>query len=573
MSHLIVMSVGPVQEFITAARRTRDLWFGSYLLSEISKAVAKYVRDSGGGLIFPHPEADLQAASDLNVANVILAELASGDPKKLAQGAKETARNRWLEFAEEARRKAQGAVWAHIWNDQVEDVIEFYAAWVERTSNYKADRIRLMRLLAGRKNCRDFLPARGRAGVPKSSLDGRRESVLKPPEKWPRRLRARLRIKEGEQLDVVGLVKRVAGGERPYPSVSRIAADPWIRGNKDKAAFKDVFAACRRLGDVVHKLDQEKFPQYRDFPFEGTVVYRSRHREWLKETELREGDLEPLREALRNLPEPEPYLAVLVADGDRMGATISRLDTPEMNRAFSQTLADFAADAKPIVEGHNGVLVYAGGDDVLAFVPLDKCLACARQLHDEFGRKLNDYRDEDGNSPTLSVGIAIGHFMEDLENLLEYGRMAEKTAKRPDRNGLAIHLHKRGGAPVSIRDSWKRDPDKRLSLFAEMFERDEIPGGLPYELRDMGMLYDAWPSNTAEEKKAIADAIQRDLLRLLAKKQPTAGKVRGRLQPYIAGFTPSRLRLLADELLVARQIGCSVRQANQQQAPAMEATP
>ena len=37
-----------------------------------------------------------------------------------------------------------------------------------------------MRLLAGRKNCRDFLPAKGDAGVPKSSLDGQRESVLKP---------------------------------------------------------------------------------------------------------------------------------------------------------------------------------------------------------------------------------------------------------------------------------------------------------------------------------------------------------------------------------------------------------
>ena len=40
-----------------------------------------------------------------------------------------------------------------------------------------------MRLLAGRKNCRDFLPANGRPGVPKSSLDGLRESVLKDPDK------------------------------------------------------------------------------------------------------------------------------------------------------------------------------------------------------------------------------------------------------------------------------------------------------------------------------------------------------------------------------------------------------
>ena len=53
MSHLLAISVGPVQEFIAAARRTRDLWFGSYLLSEISRAVAKAVENQGGRLIFP----------------------------------------------------------------------------------------------------------------------------------------------------------------------------------------------------------------------------------------------------------------------------------------------------------------------------------------------------------------------------------------------------------------------------------------------------------------------------------------------------------------------------------------
>ena len=40
MNHLLQIAIGPVQEFIAAARRTRDLWFGSYLLSEISKAAA-----------------------------------------------------------------------------------------------------------------------------------------------------------------------------------------------------------------------------------------------------------------------------------------------------------------------------------------------------------------------------------------------------------------------------------------------------------------------------------------------------------------------------------------------------
>src|SRR5271156_6529726 len=99
MSHLIAISVGPVQEFIAAARRTRDLWFGSYLLSEISKAVAKSVRDQFGTLIFPHPDTNLNPECEVNVANVILAELGAGEPKKIATTAKEAAQKRWQKFA------------------------------------------------------------------------------------------------------------------------------------------------------------------------------------------------------------------------------------------------------------------------------------------------------------------------------------------------------------------------------------------------------------------------------------------------------------------------------------------
>lgn len=36
--YLMAFAIGPVQEFIASARRSRDLWFGSWLLSEMSSA-------------------------------------------------------------------------------------------------------------------------------------------------------------------------------------------------------------------------------------------------------------------------------------------------------------------------------------------------------------------------------------------------------------------------------------------------------------------------------------------------------------------------------------------------------
>ena len=107
-SWLLQISVGPVQEFIAAARRTRDLWFGSSMLSEISKAAAKAVKDAGAELIFPEPNGDLRPKSDLNVANVILAR-ASGDDQAmnaLAERAREAAVARFKAFAAEAFKKA-----------------------------------------------------------------------------------------------------------------------------------------------------------------------------------------------------------------------------------------------------------------------------------------------------------------------------------------------------------------------------------------------------------------------------------------------------------------------------------
>lgn len=550
MSHLLAISVGPVQEFISAARRTRDLWFGSHLLSEISRAVAKAVETEVNGttnLIFP-----ASSTAD-NVANVILAEVPSENPEIVASRAKQAATNCWMKFADGVYREAAGVIRQDIWNDQVHDVIEFYAAWVAGSDDYKEARRKLMRLLAGRKNCRDFCPAKGRAGVPKSSLDGQRESVLNDGDRsrWPAHLLRRLRLSAGEQLDVVGVVKRLAEGTRPYKSVTRLAADPWIRG-VGRAALPRIINACNYITDLPSINDEV-------FRYDGHVLFVNRHPDYADETGIDIEQLKSIATVLRNLPEPSPYLAVLVADGDKMGAAISALASADAHREFSRKLAGFAGQATKIVNDHHGVLVYAGGDDVLAFLPVDQCLQCARKLHDVFGDELKDY-----HSPSLSVGIAIGHFMENLEDLLDYGRAAEKAAKKvkADVNGmtlekdaLAVHLHKRGGAPIEIGSRWDTEPDKRLRKFAELMNNGIIPTKLPYELRAMAKLYQSWNEN--------ADAaIHHDLVRVIAKKASKGvDTVKAAMDPYIKDMDAKKLLVLAKELLVARQIAVAYKQA------------
>ncbi len=580
-AHLLALSIGPVQEFIVAARRTRDLWFGSFLLSEISKTAARAVRGVGGTLIFPAQNAPMALApgSDLNVANIVLAELPEGVlPQDVAAAAKDAARRRWEEFAEDVYGELQAAIHVDIWNDQILDVIELYAAWVPAGEvGYKEQRRRVMRLLAARKNCRDFSPANGREGVPKSSLDGLRESVLKVPDQWPARTRRRLRVRPGEELDAVGVTKRAAEGHRPYPSVSRVAADPWLRGlaaGGSERALTRMIAACDELqsGGLLHRLDVGAFPQYRVFPFEGSVVYRARHRELLEETDEPPERLARLSESLRDLggvakdlglgPEPNPYLAVLVGDGDRMGDVISRLESPDQHWTFSRELSTFAARASSIVAKHQGVLVYSGGDDVLAFLPVDTSLACARELHDDFGQlmeRLLRSLGMEGKVPpmTFSIGLAIAHFLENLEDLLGYGRAAERAAKTPDRDGLAVHLRKRSGSPVPVRKSWRTAPDVRLTKLAEFLLDGAIPNRVGYDLEQVARLYEGWPSAT------VAEAIRRDALRVIARKQPRGESRMDQIASLVSESVADTATLLelSRELAIARQIAVGFKQA------------
>jgi len=585
-NHLLAISIGPVQEFIAAARRTRDLWFGSHLLSDISRAVAETVKSEGGQLIFP--SAQDVGGRDAAVANVILAELSSHiAPRELADTAKQAAQNCWLAWAKRAHQEALGAGPAllreDLWLSQLDDVIEYYAAWVPRNGDYKMSRQRLMRLLAGRKACRNFEQPQGdvdRRGVLKSSLDGRRESVLQ--KKIVRKVPGRLPLTAGEQLCAVGLTKREAGGKRPYPSVARIAADPWLRGvtdaarrdDKIAAAFDDLKQVCGSLrdGGSLHALDPVRFSQFKAFLYEGTSVYPSRYDAWKQESGLRDADLEPLRKALENLGkldlgDPNPYLAILAADGDRMGELLSTMEI-EAHREFSASLAGFAKQAYDIAQKHFGVCVFAGGDDVLAFLPVDQCLKCARTLHEEFANLKHALRN--GHEPTLSVGIAIGHFMEPLEDLRAWGLEAEKFAKGAtpnanqaspfaERNGLAVSVYPRSGVSFGVREQWYGADvslDMRLQDWADRFAEGDLPGKLPYDLRTLARELGSWPLPGAPPEAVEAET------RLLLKRKQVTKEVRAKLAGKLSHYASAAALLrLAQEMLVAQWIAAAQRQA------------
>lgn len=595
-AYLYVLSIGPVQDFIAAARRTRDLWFGSHLLSEISKAAAKQIMDERGNLIFPSPKdpgVDLEPSDKrdaFNVANIILAELEVQDVKDiepLDKNAKKAATDRWKEYAGKAKREADKVIDETIWEEQVEDVIEFYSAWVPfQKKTYASDRVQLMRLLAARKSTRNFEQPNGNhPGIDKSSLDGARETVLKkdkdiPGKQFPKDLALRMRRSKGEQLCAVGVTKRLGGGPVPFPSVVRVALDPWIRGvQRDENAKKILDEIGEKCRGETSFSSRTGGTLYNNFPYDGQVLFRSRL-PVLMETSRELAEIEPFKEDREKLTrikelvgtlqksgygEPNPYFAILVADGDQMGKAISHIDDPGDHRRFSAKLSEFAQSARDIVEkDYCGCMVYSGGDDVLAFLPVDTCIAAARKLHDSFGEILRDYPKKGEPSPTLSVGIAIGHTRDPLEDLRNYGKAAEEDAKEPDRNGLAIHLHTRsGGDPIRIRKRWrekgKRGLDERMEKWVKMYLDDTFPDKAAYELRQLAEVYRGW------EHPPDPLHIQKDVRRLLARKRPGEGSSAIKEQDikYLEeeALSYDCLCRLAEELVLARRIAENQRQA------------
>lgn len=560
MTYLFLVSIGPVQTFIASARRTRDLWFGSWLLSELSKAAAHEIVNNrpGNSLIFPAPPIEqvqqlLREGSKFNVANKIVAlvdePLADLGEKvyKAIEIRLNTVRDQVFNSITDFDRT--------IAEKQVGDLIEYF--WVAlpfENTDYATARRNLEALLAARKNTRDFKPVDWGSSKPKSSLDGRLESVI-PRGLYERRGLSTQQQQENikklydiynagpaEQLSGVDLLKRRgnAGEKAHFLSTSHIATIPYlVRLSK----LKDPAEALRLLDEYVAKIKEiasrknltvmiDTIPrQNADWEhtilrdYDGSLLFEER----LADIVTDNTGFEPAKEILRKFYEyvkarPNPYYAILVADGDFMGRAIDaqtkHTTGPDKHRAISQVLAGFANDASDIVKKHVGAPVYTGGDDVLAFMPLHTVLACAKELAAEFHERLKSFPYDEVHSPSLSVGIAVAHHLDVLRDSLELARGAEKLAKAVNgKNALAIRVSKRSGEERAVVGRWG-ELDVRISKLMELYQNDDIPEGMSYELRTQALRLAGPPSDKGLQQAKLAEA-KRILQRKLSIRQKT----------------------------------------------------
>lgn len=501
MKYLMIFSIGPVQEFIATARRSRDLWYGSWMLSELSKAAAGNIKElnPAGELIFPNPvnSDELKPNSKFTAPNKIVAVLDSA-PKPSADAVHLAVKNRMNELWGATR--INGNYDAENAKLQIDDLVEFI--WVSiayddsNEENYTRAREQAEALLAARKATRDFKQPEWASNFPKSSLDGARESVI-PETEYPRRkdpqedkkieaLYKNFHARRGEQLSGVDLLKRMGSPKeaRKFKSTSDMAAIPFIQWLENAEAGKGSTLIDELRAEIAKSDSRDEVKNVDDG--EG-LVFESRYEDSFPCQRLTNSQREEFRKTLERFAgnkKPNPYYALLAADGDFMGKMIDEHHKKEEHKRISRTMAEFAIKAPEIVEKHGGIPIYSGGDDVLTYLPLNSALICAQELETAFRAIVGESAAKE-TKPTLSIGIVIVHHLEPLSDALDLARKAEKEAKKvTGKNGLAVILSKRGGADRIVCAKFA-DLYKRLTKLQGFFATKAISGGAAYELQEL----------------------------------------------------------------------------------------
>lgn len=636
--YIIIVSIGPVQSFIAAARKSQDLWCGSWLLSEVSKAAAKTLHQNGAELIFPYienPDEQLKSNSTLTTTNRIQA-IINTTPEELKTLTKSIVGDAQERLKEEARKVKKELAEINLtlnevlWSKQLTDYLEIHIAWAKIDSNnvYPQALEQVNTVIGARKATRNFLQSPAQSALDKdymvfkSSLDGARETVLPNSKQMTLQQRRLLRLGKSEHLDCVGVIKRLGGNAEQFTSFSRVTAAAWINQLSDNELnnlnniyenlINSLYDKEGELGVATRTKGNQQ--HYEKLPYDGDFVYLSRVQAMKLEIERElksikseadkeqlEHDKVNLEKLEKQLPEiyerigkPCTYGVMLMADGDNMGRLIDAAKTEAEHQLISEQLSSFAGSVADIIRRYDGQCIYTGGDDVMGLLPLHTAYDCAKALHTQFQTSLKDVAERlNVETPTLSVGLAIVHFLTPFGHARELAKQAESLAKgnlqsipsEEKRNALGVILARRSGATESLRLRWNNETGHAAfkqwqKAFAEnkitneakqdnstQQENTKLPARIAYDIQDIykrtnfPVLMD---SSTTADNALLNEIRLAELKRLCKQKRVSSGeKIDANwLREFEQRLkdTNNNFNQLASELIIARWLSTKIQQ-------------
>lgn len=547
-------TIGPVQNFVAQARRTRDFWAGSFLLSTLSAVAMREVQEQGGDVLFPIPdqrfidalEDGAEGPQQGVIPNRFKASIGEGfDPGRVG----DAVRASWIGIAKLAWQRLPKALRDEhaplrtVWSRQIGVDLEtgravgrdpfWRLSWAIGTADDGED------LLDRRKHLR-IHRGPGEPGVKCMLMDGWQEVTGKEREgrmkdgiavdpTWAsiretvnRRNQSDLR--DDEQLCALAMVKRLfpldfhklrvdmpSGWSLKgwklstgVPSGAYLAAAPWLAKMiraVDAPTARELYKAAMAAGNDGEKRTRLRLvtqvagdvgdEQSKLATLDGDLFFDSSLANAL---EFPEPDLSAaVRQQLKiigalpdpaarregaTLREPDPYFAILAMDGDNLGR---HMQSRDQQQAITQALADFAADVPAVVTEHSGFLVYAGGDDLIALVPVPCALPLARTLRARYAAAFEPTQIPS----TLSGGVHFVNHKLPLTHALRgaHDLLDEVAKDGRGRDAIAVQVTSRGGELIQWSQPWETALDDGAVLILEALARKMATGEAPFSNR------------------------------------------------------------------------------------------
>ena len=539
-------TIGPVQGFVAQARRTRDFWAGSFLLSWLAGVAMSAVKKQNGEIQFPVPPE--------NYLDWIQGQHQGEKPPR--QGAipnrfKSTCAKVPADFKPELVVSAIQDAWIaladHVWKG---DKLEKFATpstraiWDRQHANFWevswaiTENEKETSLLDQRKNWRNHGFTQHEPGVKCMVMDGWQElsGQARPGSELKAFWRA---LREGgasgmasdlglgEQLCALAYVKRrftrhfasfettlpnselkLKGWKLSHgmPSVSYMAAVHWLEKLVNSGSDSEVEKLLGFARDVAHErvewdteiqclrqaADERQWhannPKRQLLALDGQLFFRhvqEQPKAYGYDAERTKRFATELGDFCKGheLPSaPSPYYAILLMDGDSLGVHMSDLNK---QKSISAALNAFTGGVPDIVEKHNGCLIYAGGDDVLAILPLEDVLGCAAAVRAHY---LNSFETQEPKIPsTISAAVAFAHVKTPLGMVLaDLHPLLDDVAKDGSgRDSVAVRVWKTSGQVLQWAQPWKialhdgehrADGGLEVETLARLFAKDGSTG-------------------------------------------------------------------------------------------------
>jgi len=517
-------TLGPVQGFVAQARRTRDFWAGSFLLSWVSSVAMQAVIKQGGKIIFPKVSDDylnwLEAKGTKGTE-----PQQGGVPNRFKGGLAKVPQDfnpdlviqsiqlAWTELAEQIWQQDLShcpQTTRDIWDRQITNFWEI--SWALSDNETESN------LLDRRKNWRNYLPPE-EAGVKCMMMDGWQElsGIATPNAKGLDLFWQEVREKGGsaiktdlrahEYLSAIAFVKRrfahcfesleteMPSGwtlhgwkvKSSVPSVAYIAAAPWLAKVLEQAPEEEIKAfhdeakkLTQSYGEYQTRLDcidsalskRDDAKLFWDTKsldgnvfFEAALDNKNIYEDQTQAQRVKQA-LKSLRKSVDNIEPVSPFYAVLMMDGDSLGSQMSDANKQEK---ISAGLEIFTSGVQAIVENHSGFLIYAGGDDVLAILPLEYALQCANALRTHY---MGSFDKE--ISTTLSGAIEYAHIKMPLGKVLgDAHHLLDDIAKnKTGRDAIAVRVWKPGGQHLQWAMPWKQALDDQGQVVVDQLALD-----------------------------------------------------------------------------------------------------